>query len=220
MTSTPSMPARESSSVLVTCDSTTSVDAPARRVLTVTTGSSILGYSRTVSRLNETQADQHHQQGHHGREDRTPNGGFRELHAAVPCGRRPCGLKAAPVGASAGRATRPVHPPGRPARGPAVGGGLGDVDHPYGQAVAAQQPVWPAVARTSPALWPSRISTRPGRRSPIFASSRCEASAPRRPSTTLKTTAGAQRHQRFLRHDHGAFALRRRPPAAARTCPA
>ena len=55
MTSTPSMPASESSSVLVTCDSMTSLEAPAKRVCTETVGSSIFGYSRTVSSLNDTQ---------------------------------------------------------------------------------------------------------------------------------------------------------------------
>ena len=54
MTSTPSIPASESSSTLVTCASTTSLDAPAKRVVTVTTGSSILGYSRTDRPLNDT----------------------------------------------------------------------------------------------------------------------------------------------------------------------
>ena len=49
MTSTPSMPASESSSTLVICDSITSLEAPAKRVSTVTTGSSIFGYSRTGS---------------------------------------------------------------------------------------------------------------------------------------------------------------------------
>ena len=54
ITSTPSMPASESSSTLVTCASITSLDAPLKVVLTDTTGSSIWGYSRTVSRLNDT----------------------------------------------------------------------------------------------------------------------------------------------------------------------
>ena len=54
MTSTPSIPAIESSSGLVTWDSITSADAPAYLTLTVTTGSSILGYSRTVKRLKLT----------------------------------------------------------------------------------------------------------------------------------------------------------------------
>jgi hypothetical protein len=48
-TCTPSMPAIESSSGLVTWLSMTSELAPARRVETVTTGSSMRGYSRTVS---------------------------------------------------------------------------------------------------------------------------------------------------------------------------
>ena len=48
--STPSMPAMESSSGLVTCDSITSEDAPTSVVATVTTGSSMLGYSRTCRR--------------------------------------------------------------------------------------------------------------------------------------------------------------------------
>ena len=47
ITSTASIPAIESSSGLVTCDSMTSADAPAYLTVTVTTGSSILGYSRT-----------------------------------------------------------------------------------------------------------------------------------------------------------------------------
>ena len=47
--SMPSMPAIESSSGLVTWDSITSDDAPISRVLTVTTGSSMRGYSRTAS---------------------------------------------------------------------------------------------------------------------------------------------------------------------------
>jgi hypothetical protein len=47
MMSTPSMPAMESSSGLVTCDSMTSDDAPSSRVLTLTSGSSMRGYSRT-----------------------------------------------------------------------------------------------------------------------------------------------------------------------------
>ena len=54
MTSTPSMPARESSSTLVTCASTTSLDAPPNRVVTVTTGSSIFGYSRTDRPVKDT----------------------------------------------------------------------------------------------------------------------------------------------------------------------
>jgi hypothetical protein len=54
ITSTPSMPATESSITFVTCDSTTSLEAPTSRLETVTTGSSILGYSRTLSRLNDT----------------------------------------------------------------------------------------------------------------------------------------------------------------------
>ncbi len=48
--STPSMPASESSSTLVICDSMTSADAPGYVVCTLTTGSSIFGYSRTDSR--------------------------------------------------------------------------------------------------------------------------------------------------------------------------
>ena len=55
MTSTPSIPATESSMILVICDSTTSLEAPASRVVTVTLGSSILGYSRTDRPLNDTQ---------------------------------------------------------------------------------------------------------------------------------------------------------------------
>ena len=54
MMSTPSMPAIESSSGLVTCDSITSDDAPVRRVVTLTTGSSMRGYSRTCRRNTET----------------------------------------------------------------------------------------------------------------------------------------------------------------------
>ena len=54
MMSTPSMPAIESSSGLVTCDSMTSDDAPVSTVLTVTTGSSMRGYSRSERRLNDT----------------------------------------------------------------------------------------------------------------------------------------------------------------------
>ena len=55
MTSTPSMPDSESSNTFVTWDSTTVEDAPTYLVSTVTTGLSILGYSRTVSRLKDTQ---------------------------------------------------------------------------------------------------------------------------------------------------------------------
>ncbi len=51
ITSTPSMPDSESSSGFVTCDSTTSADAPRYVTDTLTTGSSILGYSRTDSRV-------------------------------------------------------------------------------------------------------------------------------------------------------------------------
>ncbi len=54
MTSTPSIPERESSNTLVTCDSTTALDAPVYLVSTVTTGLSILGYSRTFKRVNDT----------------------------------------------------------------------------------------------------------------------------------------------------------------------
>ena len=54
MTSTASMPAMESSSGLLIWDSITSADAPGYRTVTVTTGSSILGYSRTASRLKLT----------------------------------------------------------------------------------------------------------------------------------------------------------------------
>ena len=54
ITSTPSIPASESSSTLVTWPSITSLEAPPNRVCTLTTGSSIFGYSRTDSRLNET----------------------------------------------------------------------------------------------------------------------------------------------------------------------
>ena len=53
ISSTPSMPASESSSGFVTCDSTTSADAPRYVTLTLTTGSSIRGYSRTDSRVYE-----------------------------------------------------------------------------------------------------------------------------------------------------------------------
>ncbi len=53
-TSTPSMPAIESSSGLLTCDSMISADAPRYSVRTVTTGSSIWGYSRTCSRSKLT----------------------------------------------------------------------------------------------------------------------------------------------------------------------
>src|SRR5690242_8458654 len=53
ISSTPSMPASESSSGFVTCDSTTSADAPRYVVLTLTTGSSMRGYSRTESRVYE-----------------------------------------------------------------------------------------------------------------------------------------------------------------------
>ena len=54
ITSTASMPAIESSSGLVTCDSITSADAPAYLTLTVTTGSSIFGYSRIDSLVKLT----------------------------------------------------------------------------------------------------------------------------------------------------------------------
>ena len=54
MTSTPSIPDKESSKTLVTCDSTTALDAPVYLVSTVTTGLSILGYSRTFKRVYET----------------------------------------------------------------------------------------------------------------------------------------------------------------------
>ena len=54
MTSTMSMPAMESSSGLAICDSTTSAEAPTYLTVTVTTGSSILGYSRTGSLVNDT----------------------------------------------------------------------------------------------------------------------------------------------------------------------
>src|SRR5690606_30271795 len=53
-TSTPSMPAIEFSSGLLTCDSMISADAPRYSVRTVTTGSSIWGYSRTCSRSKLT----------------------------------------------------------------------------------------------------------------------------------------------------------------------
>src|SRR5450432_1900171 len=53
MTSTPSMPASESSSGFVTCDSTTSAEAPRYVVCTLTTGSSMRGYSRTDRRVYE-----------------------------------------------------------------------------------------------------------------------------------------------------------------------
>src|SRR3954468_19423326 len=53
ITSTPSMPASESSSTLVICDSTTSALAPRYLVSTVTTGSSMRGYSRTERREYE-----------------------------------------------------------------------------------------------------------------------------------------------------------------------
>ena len=53
-TSMPSIPASESSSGLVIWDSTTSELAPGYRVSTVTTGSSIFGYSRMASLLNDT----------------------------------------------------------------------------------------------------------------------------------------------------------------------
>ena len=54
MTSTPSMPAIESSSGLVTCASITSDEAPISRVVTVTTGSSMRGDSRTARRSKDT----------------------------------------------------------------------------------------------------------------------------------------------------------------------
>ena len=46
----PSMPASNSSRIWVTWLSTMSAEAPLKVVSTVTTGSSILGYSRTVRR--------------------------------------------------------------------------------------------------------------------------------------------------------------------------
>ena len=48
--STPSMPESESSMILVTCDSTTSAEAPRYSVATLTIGSSMRGYSRTARR--------------------------------------------------------------------------------------------------------------------------------------------------------------------------
>ncbi len=54
ITSTASIPAIESSSGLVTWDSITSAEAPAYLTVTVTTGSSILGYSRTDSLVKLT----------------------------------------------------------------------------------------------------------------------------------------------------------------------
>ena len=53
ISSTPSMPDSESSRIFVTCDSTTSADAPRYVVLTLTTGSSMRGYSRTDRRWYE-----------------------------------------------------------------------------------------------------------------------------------------------------------------------
>src|SRR5581483_10961279 len=53
MISTPSIPASESSSGLVTCDSTTSADAPRYLVDTLTTGSLMRGSSRTERRVYE-----------------------------------------------------------------------------------------------------------------------------------------------------------------------
>src|SRR5687768_13325278 len=47
------MPESESSRIFVTCDSTTSADAPRYTVWTLTIGSSIRGYSRTASRVYE-----------------------------------------------------------------------------------------------------------------------------------------------------------------------
>ena len=49
MMSTPSMPAMESSSGFVTWDSITSDEAPSSEVLTLTSGSSMRGYSRKLS---------------------------------------------------------------------------------------------------------------------------------------------------------------------------
>ena len=51
MTSTPSMPAIESSKIFETWPSTTSLEAPVNTVVIDTTGSSILGYSRTERRV-------------------------------------------------------------------------------------------------------------------------------------------------------------------------
>src|SRR5436190_14655001 len=53
MTSTPSMPEIESSRTLVTWLSITSAEAPRYTVSTLTTGSSVLGYSRTAMRVYE-----------------------------------------------------------------------------------------------------------------------------------------------------------------------
>ncbi len=117
-TSTPSMPAMESSSGFVTCDSMTSDDAPISLVFTVTTGSSMRGYSRTASRLYDTSADQDDQQRHDRGEDRPADGGLGDAHRSLL--RRPTPER---VGDGRRRAARPdrSRPPSRPGRRRASG---------------------------------------------------------------------------------------------------
>ena len=99
-------------------------------VVTVTTGSSMRGYSRTDRRSKDTSADQHDQQRHHGRE--APGGGsrFRRAHGA---GSVRATARAAP--ARRGRAAGAARPRRRRRAAPAR-----SVDHAHRQRVAAQQP--------------------------------------------------------------------------------
>ena len=97
ITSTPSMPASESSSSFVTCDSTTSADAPRYVVLTLTTGSSMRGYSRTDSRVYEMRPISRMIERQHRREDGPLDADLGQLHR-IACGQG-CGA-AGGVGAA------------------------------------------------------------------------------------------------------------------------
>ena len=209
--STPSMPAIESSSGLVTCDSMTSDDAPISRVLTVTTGSSMRGYSRTDSRVNETSADQHEQQRHHGREHRAADRGFGQrivgacAQAGAPTRRRRAGAGAPPAGA--GRRAR------RPAR------------RCRPRAPAAPSPrisrAWPAVTTMSPALSAFEdldLARQAQRR--CCASMRCDTLPFGAVDDLDQVLLAALRHQRLLGHHQRVLAHARTRCARARTCPA
>ena len=221
MTSTPSMPAIESSSGLVTCDSITSDEAPDQRRADRDHRLVDRGYSRTDSRVNDTSADQHAAAA--TSRSRTPAGGSRFRTAASQLfGRlRRAGRAGTPPAATATPAAAAARAGARRAAGARAA--VDDRITPQRHAVAAHQAApGPAVTTTSPGCRPSRISTLPG-------------TAQRRPSprcaaTTLPCLVGpvdqldhvllaALRHQRFLRHDERVVAHAEHDARCARTCP-
>ena len=196
--STPSMPAMESSSGLVTCDSMTSDEAPTSLVVTVTTGSSMRGYSRTASRSKDTSADEHDHQRHHGREDRAADRGLGDAHGGLR-------LRATAHAAPTRRwpaCCRPARPRPHRRRGREMSTTRSGTGSPRPSRAC------PAVTTRSPAARPSSTSTLPGRRSPMRASMRWD-TLPFGPVDHLEDVLlAALRHQRLLGHDQRVLALR------------